>query len=63
MDWLRQMFTGKRRKLTKQTAESIQSQAFFDSNKIQATLDFKFKPLKQSIERVSKRYVKSYKRS
>ncbi|MBC8755523.1 NAD-dependent epimerase/dehydratase family protein [Kordia sp. YSTF-M3] len=56
MDWWRQFFTGKRRKLTKQTAQSIQSQAFFDSSKIQNTLNFTFTPVEESIERVSKRY-------
>ncbi|WP_046756321.1 NAD-dependent epimerase/dehydratase family protein [Kordia jejudonensis] len=56
MDWLRQFFTGKQRKLTKQTAQSIQSKSFFDSSKIQTTLNFKFKPLEETIERVSKRY-------
>ncbi|WP_298416992.1 NAD-dependent epimerase/dehydratase family protein [uncultured Kordia sp.] len=58
MDWLRQFFTGKHRKLTKQTAKSIQSQSFFDSSKIQNALNFKFKPLEETIERVSKRYRK-----
>ncbi|WP_430411532.1 NAD-dependent epimerase/dehydratase family protein [Kordia sp.] len=56
MDWLRQFFTGKHRRLTKQTAKSIQSQSFFDSSKIQNALNFKFKPLEETIERVSKHY-------
>jgi len=56
MDKLQQFFTGKQRKLTKQTAQSIQSQSFFDSSKIQNTLNFKFIPVEESIERVSKRY-------
>ncbi len=56
MDWWRQFFTSKRRKLTKQTAKSIQSQAFFDSSKIQNTLNFTFTPVEESIERVSERY-------
>lgn len=56
MDKLKQLFTGKSRKLTKQTAQSIQSQSFFDSSKIQNTLNFTFTPVEESIERVSKRY-------
>jgi nucleoside-diphosphate-sugar epimerase len=56
MDWWRQFFTGKSRKLTKQTAQSIQSQSFFDSSKIQNTLNFTFTPVEESIERVGKRY-------
>jgi dihydroflavonol-4-reductase len=58
MDWWRQFFTGKGRKLTKQTAQSIQSQTFFDSSKIQNTLNFTFTPVEESIERVSKLYNK-----
>lgn len=56
MDWLQQFFTGKRRRLTKQMAKSLQSQSFFDSSKIQNALNFKFKPLEETIARVGKRY-------
>ncbi|WP_420570691.1 NAD-dependent epimerase/dehydratase family protein [Kordia sp.] len=56
MDWWRQLFTGKRRKLTRLTAKSIQSQSFFDSGKIQKALNFTFIPLEETIERVTERY-------
>ena len=55
-DWWRQFFTGKRRRLTKQTAKSIQSQSFYESSKIQNALNFTFTPVEESIERVSERY-------
>ncbi|EDP98417.1 NAD-dependent epimerase/dehydratase family protein [Kordia algicida OT-1] len=56
VDWWRQFFTGKRRKLTKQTAKSIQSQSFYDSSKIQKALNFTFILVEESIARVAKRY-------
>jgi nucleoside-diphosphate-sugar epimerase len=56
MDWWRQFFTGKHRRLTCLMAKSIQSQTFYDSSKIQEQLNFTFTPVEESIERVSKRY-------
>ena len=56
IDWWRQFFTGKRRRLTKQTAQTIQSQSFYDSSKIQKALNFTFIPVEESIARVAKRY-------
>lgn len=56
MDWWRQFFTGKHRRLTRLTAKSIQSQSFYDSSKIQKALNFSFTPLEETITRVSDRY-------
>lgn len=56
MDWWRQFFTGKHRRLTRVTSKSIQSQTFYDSSKIQEQLNFTFTPMEETIERVSKRY-------
>lgn len=58
MDWLRQFLRGKRRRLTKQTAKSIQSQSFYDNSKVGEMLNFSFTPLEKTIARVSKRYPK-----
>lgn len=56
MDWWRQFFTGKHRRLTRSTSKSIQSQTFFDSSKIQEALNFTFTPMEETIARVSERY-------
>lgn len=57
LDWLRQVFTGKRRRLTRLTAKSIQSKIVYDSSKIKQTLHFSFTPLEETIKRVSERYL------
>ncbi|MGH1387602.1 NAD-dependent epimerase/dehydratase family protein [Kordia sp.] len=59
MDWWRQFFTGKHRRLTRSTSKSIQSQTFFDSSKIQEALNFTFTPMEETIARVSERYKNS----
>ncbi|PTX59275.1 nucleoside-diphosphate-sugar epimerase [Kordia periserrulae] len=56
LDWWRQVFTGKRRRLTRLTAKSIQSQMVYDSSKVKEQLSFEFTPLEESIARVSERY-------
>jgi len=56
MDWWRQFFTGKHRRLTRLMAKSIQSQTLYDSSKIQKALDFSFTPVEETIARVCKRY-------
>ncbi|MEM6721628.1 MAG: NAD-dependent epimerase/dehydratase family protein [Bacteroidota bacterium] len=56
MDWWRQFFTGKHRRLTRLTARSIQSQMVYDSRKIKEQLNFNFTPLEQTIARISERY-------
>ncbi|WP_298520145.1 NAD-dependent epimerase/dehydratase family protein [uncultured Kordia sp.] len=56
MDWWRQFFTGKYRRLTRLTAKSIQSKTTYDNSKIKETLNFTFTPMEETIARVSKRY-------
>ncbi|MFK7748457.1 MAG: NAD-dependent epimerase/dehydratase family protein, partial [Kordia sp.] len=58
MDWWRQFFTGKHRRLTRLTAKSIQSQLFYNSSKVQEKLNFTFTPMEETIARVSARYKK-----
>lgn len=60
LDWWRQLFTGKRRRLTRLTAKSIQSKTVYESSKLQQALHFSFTPLEETIERVSKRYRKEH---
>jgi len=56
LDWWRQLFTGKHRRLTRLTARSLQSKMTYDSSKIKEKLNFTFTPMEETIARVSKRY-------
>jgi nucleoside-diphosphate-sugar epimerase len=58
LDWWRQFFTGKYRRLTRLMAKSIQSQSFYDSSKVKGQLDFTFTPIEETIQRVCERYRK-----
>jgi nucleoside-diphosphate-sugar epimerase len=61
MDWWRQFFTGKHRRLTRLMAKAIQSQTFYDSSKIEEHLNFTFTPIEETITRVCEHYIKEYK--
>ncbi|MEM6686103.1 MAG: NAD-dependent epimerase/dehydratase family protein [Bacteroidota bacterium] len=56
LDWWRQLFTGKHRRLTRLTAKSIQSQSIYDNSKVQEQLNFTFTPVEETILRVCTRY-------
>ena len=58
LDWLNHKLTGKRRKLTKQLAETLTKSTTYDNNKIKSTLNFEFTPISKSIETVCKHYLK-----
>ncbi|WP_426432272.1 NAD-dependent epimerase/dehydratase family protein [Winogradskyella sp. HB-48] len=61
LDWLKHKLTGSRRSFTKQTAKSAVSITKYDNSKIKNALDFKFKPINQSIEEICKLYIKDLK--
>jgi nucleoside-diphosphate-sugar epimerase len=50
LDWLSRLFTGKRRRLSRQMTKSARSITKYDASKIKSTLDFEFKPMQVSIE-------------
>ena len=58
LDWLKHKLTGKRRVLSKQTAISALSTTIFSSQKIKETIDFKFTPIAQCIEKTSNLFLK-----
>ncbi|RLD29738.1 MAG: NAD-dependent epimerase [Bacteroidetes bacterium] len=49
LDWLNHFIRGKRRKLTKQMAGTISEKYYYSNKKIIADLDFKFKPIDESL--------------
>lgn len=50
LDWLKHKLTGKRRILSKQTAQSALSTSQFSNTKITAALDYTFKTIDQSLK-------------
>jgi len=54
MDWLLNKLFGIKRKLIKATVRSMFTTSFYDASKIKNSLDFQFKPLCETLERVTK---------
>lgn len=61
LDWLKHKLFGKRRRLSKQLAKTITSVTKHDNSKIKTALDFKFTPVDDSIQNVSKLFLKDFK--
>ncbi|WP_435136671.1 NAD-dependent epimerase/dehydratase family protein [Formosa sp. A9] len=57
LDWLISKLTGKRRKLSKQMASTINNTSVYSNKKITKTLNYKWIPITQSINTISKRYL------
>lgn len=57
LDWLHQLLTGKRRRLSKQMTKSVKNTSKYDASKIKNALDFKFKPMTISIKETSKLFL------
>ncbi|NND11245.1 MAG: NAD-dependent epimerase/dehydratase family protein [Flavobacteriaceae bacterium] len=57
LDWLRHAIRGKRRKITRQTANSLMTEKIFSNEKIKKVLDFEFKPLETSIDEVCQLFL------
>ena len=53
MDWLRHKLMGKRRKLSKQMAQTAMSKSKYDPSKIKDQLGYQFKPIDVSIKSVT----------
>ena len=61
LDWLNFKLFGKRRSLSKQTAKSAVSITKYDNSKLKSKLSFEFKAIDESIDEVSKLYLKDLK--
>lgn len=57
LDWLRHKLTGKRRRLTKQLAYTLQSQSEYNGNKIKDYVDFEYTDLKAEIKKTCQHFV------
>ena len=58
LDWLNHKLRGKRRKLSKQFAQTLQSRRYLDNSKIKEALNFEFTPIDDSIKKVSAYFLK-----
>ncbi len=58
LDWLNHKLFGRRRKLSKQMAKSISGKTLYDHSKIRKALNYSFRDLDDSIEKVCKIYLK-----
>jgi nucleoside-diphosphate-sugar epimerase len=58
LDWLKHKITGKRRKLTKQLADSLVSQSQFNGNKIKNNVNFDYADLETEIKTTCGFYTK-----
>ncbi len=58
LDWLRSTFRGKRRRITKQIANSMQSESLYSNSKILNTLDYKFKSVDDSVIEISQFFLR-----
>lgn len=55
-DWLRSFTSGKRRRITRQTVQSLQTEFFYSNKKI-TSLEIEFKPIHKSISEVSQQFL------
>ncbi len=53
LDWLNHKVFGKRRTLSKHMAKSVSTKTLYDNSKIKSALDYNFKPIDVSIDKVS----------
>lgn len=58
LDWLRHTLLGKRRKLSKQLAKTARTVTLYDASKLKNALDFEFRPIEESINKVSNLFLK-----
>ncbi|WP_142784203.1 NAD-dependent epimerase/dehydratase family protein [Changchengzhania lutea] len=59
LDWLTYKLTGKRRQLTRHLVKSLQSETTYSSNKIETALNYKFKPIHETIMFTGAQFQKS----
>ncbi|WP_299777796.1 NAD-dependent epimerase/dehydratase family protein [uncultured Formosa sp.] len=56
LDWLRHKLTGKKRVLSRQIAQTINSKSTYSSDKITSLLHYKWTPIEDSIQVISKQF-------
>lgn len=61
MDWINHKIFGKRRKMSKQMAKSLESKTLFANDKIKKFLDFEFIKMNESLKRTSELFLKDQK--
>lgn len=57
LDWLQNIFLRKRRRLSKQASKTAISVTKYDASKLKKALNFKFKPIRKSINEVSQLFL------
>lgn len=60
LDWLNHKLFGKRRKLTKQLTKTINTITKYDNHKVKHALNYKFKPVEDSIRDTSLLFLKDH---
>ncbi|UJH66194.1 NAD-dependent epimerase/dehydratase family protein [Allomuricauda sp. SCSIO 65647] len=60
LDWLRSKLFGKRRRLAKQTAKSLQHRQYYNSEKIKGYLNFEFEDLDDTIDFCCEKFKEDY---
>jgi nucleoside-diphosphate-sugar epimerase len=60
LDWLKRRLTGKRRRLTKQLAQSLITKKNYSNTKITATLNYNFEAVEDVIAEVATNYLKQH---
>lgn len=60
LDWIWTGLFGGRRKLLKATVRSLYTVSFYDATKVTSTLNFKFTPYQQTLQRVTKAFLQKY---
>lgn len=63
LDWLRHVILGKRRRFSKQMAQSAQSITKYDNSKIKNALHYNFIPMEDAINRASRLFLDDLKKS
>jgi nucleoside-diphosphate-sugar epimerase len=58
LDWLNHKLRGKRRRLSKQLAKTVRTKRYFENSKIKQALNFEFTPIEDSIQKVSRYFLK-----
>jgi nucleoside-diphosphate-sugar epimerase len=58
LDWLNHKLRGKRRRFSKQMAKTVRSNRSYDNSKIKQALNFEFRPIDNSIKKVSTYFLK-----
>ena len=58
LDWMRSFLLNKRRRLMKQTTKTITTKAYYSNKKIKDAIDYKFKPIDESLAETCQFFLK-----